>query len=161
MKILVVLSGLLVWGELFGQSSIRLANKEELLAYIAQDNGKAKVINFWATWCRPCVAELPYFQAMLKKYSPEKVEFLLVSLDFKKELTTRVLPFVERRGLVPYVWLLDEPNPDDWIDSVEPTWQGDIPATLFLNPTKNKRIFLAKEFSTQEDLEKQIQQLLD
>ncbi|MDW8288576.1 MAG: TlpA family protein disulfide reductase, partial [Flammeovirgaceae bacterium] len=98
---------------------------------------------------------------MLKKYSPKDVQFLFVSLDFAKELTTKVVPFVERRSLTPYVWLLDEPNPDEWIDHIEPTWQGDIPATLFLNPKKNKRIFLAKEFSTKEELEKQLQQLLD
>ncbi|MCS6833903.1 MAG: TlpA family protein disulfide reductase, partial [Flammeovirgaceae bacterium] len=98
---------------------------------------------------------------MLKKYSPKDVQFLFVSLDFAKELTTKVVPFVARRSLTPYVWLLDEPNPDEWIDHIEPTWQGDIPATLFLNPKKNKRIFLAKEFSTKEELEKQLQQLLD
>src|SRR5262245_56135521 len=75
-----------------------------------QDNDSVLVINFWATWCKPCVKELPNFEAAREEYKGKPVKFLLVSLDFKRELDARVIPFVKTKNLLSPVVLLDEPD---------------------------------------------------
>src|SRR6187431_1826690 len=68
------------------------------------------VINFWATWCKPCVQELPYFEELHKNYSASGVKVIMVSLDFKRELETRVKPFVQKNKMATEVLLLNEPD---------------------------------------------------
>ena len=55
------------------------------------------VMNFWATWCKPCIQELPFFEELYKNYSASGVKVVMVSLDFKRELETRVKPFVQKK----------------------------------------------------------------
>jgi thiol-disulfide isomerase/thioredoxin len=140
------------------QDMVKVVKKEDLLNYIQKEDGKAKVINFWATWCKPCILELPHFEEIKKKYAGKDIEFVLVSLDFSKDLQTKVIPFVNRKKLAIDVWLLDESNPDTWIDQISPDWQGDIPATLFIQQKKGVKLFEAKEF-TLEELEQRVKEL--
>ncbi|MDO8998836.1 MAG: TlpA disulfide reductase family protein [Bacteroidota bacterium] len=86
------------------------------------------VINFWATWCKPCVAELPSFDS-LSKVSNAKI--ILVSLDFKEDIEKKVNPFLQKKNIKLECVLLDEINGNDFINKVDPTWTGAIPATLF------------------------------
>ncbi len=118
------------------------------------------VVNFWATWCRPCVMELPAFEQNARQFRDRPVRFLLVSLDFREELKKKVVPFVQKRQLMSEVWLLDEPDYNAWIDKVDKSWEGDIPATLIFHGSRKKRTFLAQEL-TAEALEKQIIQHLN
>jgi thiol-disulfide isomerase/thioredoxin len=102
------------------------------------------VINFWATWCRPCVAELPHFEELNKNYARQKVRIILVSMDFVKDIEDRVIPFVKRMKLANTVWLLNEPDANSWIEKVDTGWSGALPATLILNPARAKRAFFEK-----------------
>jgi thiol-disulfide isomerase/thioredoxin len=108
------------------------------------DSDTTYVINFWATWCRPCVAELPHFEALNRNYASQKVRIVLVSMDFVKDIEDRVIPFVERMKLANTVWLLDEPDANSWIEKVDAGWSGALPATLILNPSRAKRAFFEK-----------------
>lgn len=90
------------------------------------------VVNFWATWCKPCVAELPAFQQLIEETADEPVRVLLVSLDFENQLEKRLLPFVEDRGLQNDVIYLGDTKTNAWIDRVSPEWSGAIPATILL-----------------------------
>ena len=110
---------------------------------------RLQVINFWATWCAPCIKELPYFET-LNKEAWNEVDITLVSLDFADEFEKRVLPFVEKRDLQSQVLLLDEIDYNSWIDKVDPSWSGAIPATLIINPSNGKRKFLEKELNEGE-----------
>ncbi len=103
------------------------SNIEPLLRY---NNDTTYVINFWATWCKPCVEELPYFQALHKAYEGQPVKVVLVSLDFPQKLESKLVPFVEARNLQPLVVALLDGRYNDWIDKVSPEWTGAIPATL-------------------------------
>ncbi|GAB4327197.1 MAG: hypothetical protein OHK0038_00890 [Flammeovirgaceae bacterium] len=141
------------------QDVVKIVKKEDLIEYIQKEDGKAKVINFWATWCKPCILELPHFEELKKRYEGENIEFVLVSVDFSEDLQTKVIPFVNKKKLAIDVWLLDESNPDIWIDAIEPKWQGDIPATLFVQQKKGIKVLEAKEF-TLEELEKRVKDLL-
>ena len=124
----------------------------------ARDHDTVLVINFWATWCKPCVKELPHFEAAREHFKDKPVKFLLVSLDFKRELDTRVTPFVKSKKIQAPVVLLDEPDYNSWINKVDSSWSGAIPGTLFID-TKGNRKFMETEFE-KEQLFKHIEAML-
>lgn len=86
------------------------------------------VVNFWATWCKPCVEELPLLEMYQKEHRAVKV--LLVSLDFKEELQTKVIPFLKKGMYSTECILLDETNGQTFIDAIDKRWSGAIPMTL-------------------------------
>lgn len=135
---------------------IKFRELEEYIATATDD--RVKVINFWATWCAPCVKELPFIDSLMYTYDPDKVEVLLVNLDFPDELT-KVNKFIQRKRIGSTVWLLDESDPNLFIDKVDPSWSGAIPATLLVRNSTAQRIFLEGEL-TKEELERHINKLL-
>jgi thiol-disulfide isomerase/thioredoxin len=116
------------------------------------DNGSdtTYVVNFWATWCGPCVKELPYFEALEKANQGKKFKVLLVSLDFVNQLESKVVPFLERKKLISEVVLMDEDRPNKWIPRVSEKWTGALPATLFVNTKKKTRHFHEGSFKEGE-----------
>ncbi len=116
-----------------------------LLARLDKGGDTTYVVNFWATWCGPCVHELHYFTELDSAYSGKKVKVILVSNDFKNEIQTKLVPFIERRKIKTEVLFLDETNDNEWIPKVDKDWQGNIPATLIRNTKKNYRHFLPRE----------------
>jgi thiol-disulfide isomerase/thioredoxin len=103
------------------------------------------VVNFWATWCAPCVKELPHFEAVSREYNEADVRFLLVSLDFPSQIEKQLIPFLKKNKIALSVSVMIEPDYNSWIDKVDPAWQGDIPATLFFNNNKKQRNFHSGE----------------
>jgi thiol-disulfide isomerase/thioredoxin len=143
-----------------GYSQVKVIKFPELQEYIVtRADDKVKVINFWATWCGPCVKELPFIDSLRYTYDPDKVEVLLVSLDFPDQLS-RVHTFLQRKKIGITVWLLDESDPNLFIDQVDPSWSGAIPATLLVRNSTAQRIFLEGEL-TKAELEKHINNLLN
>jgi thiol-disulfide isomerase/thioredoxin len=126
---------------------------EGLSHYLNQKNDTTYVVNFWATWCQPCVEELPHFEQINKKYKDNKVKVLLVSLDFGKDISTRLLPFINRKQLKSDIIVMRETDADSWIPKVDSTWTGALPATVIYN--KDMRKFYEKQF-TYAELEKEI-----
>ncbi len=129
-------------------------------AWKLADTDTVRVINFWATWCAPCVAELPSFEKLNKEYAGRKVEVILVSNDFKKQVETKVKPFVAKKKLKSRVVFMDESNPNNWIDRVSPDWSGAIPATLIIAKRKNQYLFFEKQL-TYEELEAAVRSVLE
>lgn len=139
----------------FGQ--VEVIKFDKLDSYLKNNEGtKPKVINFWATWCGPCIKELPYFEEIHKE---NKAEVLLVSLDFVENLD-RVNKFLDRKDISAKVWLLDEIDANSYIDKIDQRWSGAIPMTLIIDPVNNRKIFLEKEL-TRDELEKQINSLIN
>ncbi len=89
------------------------------------------IVNFWATWCVPCVKELPEFAKLEEKYKELPVKILLVSLDFKEELH-KIPLFIQRRKLKSEVVWLNETDANRFIPIIDNRWQGSIPATLLV-----------------------------
>jgi thiol-disulfide isomerase/thioredoxin len=102
-------------------------------------NDTLYLVNFWASWCTPCVDELPAFERIGKEYSEDKVKVLLVSLDFPKQIESRLMPFIEKNDIDSEVLVLNDPDANKWIDKVDPEWTGSIPATLIYS--RSDRIF--------------------
>ena len=116
------------------------------------------VINFWATWCKPCVEELPYFEKLYNNHQSEKVKIVLVSLDFPKQLETKLIPFVEEHKLKSDVVALTDIDFNTWIDKVSPEWSGAIPVTVVYNAAERK--FISEQFANYEELDAIVQSLL-
>lgn len=123
-----------------------------LESLLRTDDDRTYVVNFWATWCKPCIEELPYFEALQAEHGDE-VKVILVSLDFPDKLESQLKPFVEKRNIKAQVALLDDPYENEWIPKVDKSWSGAIPATLIFN--KSKRVFYEGSF-TQESLNEEI-----
>jgi thiol-disulfide isomerase/thioredoxin len=139
-------------------SSVKTYTYSELKPLLEKNDGKTYIVNFWATWCAPCVKELPYFEKIKKEYDDKNVEVLLVSLDFPKQVEKKLIPFINKRKLNSKVVLLDDINEDVWIKSIDENWSGAIPATLIYN--KNKRKFYEHSFDY-ETLEKELQTFIN
>ena len=110
------------------------------------------VVNFWATWCKPCIKEMPYFEAANQEYQNQPVQVVLVSMDAAQDLEKRVKPFVQKRNLQSRLLLLDETDANTWIDKLEPKWSGAIPATILFNNKRKQYEFVEREL-TQEELQ--------
>jgi len=121
------------------EAAVDVVNFEQLQQVLKSDTEHILVVNFWATWCLPCVAELPVFAELEEESADRNIRVLLVSLDFADQLNERLIPFVKKKGIRSEVLLLNEPDANKWIPQVDKTWSGAIPATLVLN--KGKRAF--------------------
>ncbi len=125
--------------------------------FLNQNDNKIHVINFWATWCAPCVKELPYFEKLNTEYGSKNVEVLLVSLDFPHLYDSKLKPFIKKKNIRSKVIALDDVDMNTWIPKVDEAWSGSLPATIIY---KNKeRKFFEKSF-TFEELEKEVKQFL-
>ena len=93
------------------------------------------VVNFWATWCKPCVEELPIFDSLSTEVQKQPIKVLLVNLDFI-EKQRKVKDFLRTKKITTECVLLDEINGNDYIDRVSPNWTGAIPATLIIKGTQ-------------------------
>ncbi|NVK51687.1 MAG: TlpA family protein disulfide reductase [Flavobacteriaceae bacterium] len=136
---------------------IKLYNYEQLAPLLAKKDAKTYVVNFWATWCKPCVKELPYFEKLYATYKKKNVEVVLVSLDFPNQVESRLIPFVKKKQLQSKVVLMADPDQDTWIPKIDKDWSGAIPATLIYN--KESRVFYEKSFHYDE-LEKEVLKFL-
>lgn len=129
------------------------------LEKIIKESKTPLLINFWATWCVPCIEELPYFQEEVKKHQADSVKLLLVSLDLKDQFPTKLSAFAEKRKYTyPILWL-NETNADYFCPKVDEKWSGSIPATLFINNKKGYRKFMEQQL-TRAQLQKEIMAIL-
>jgi thiol-disulfide isomerase/thioredoxin len=133
-----------------GDQNIEVIDVETLEKIIHEPTKTTRVINFWATWCKPCIEELPYFEALRKDPAFDQVEVILISLDFISDLDTRVRSFVSKKDIQSTVMLLDNTDYNSWIDKVDSSWSGAIPATLIINGKTRERKFIEKQFEEGE-----------
>lgn len=116
------------------------------------------IVNFWATYCIPCIEEIPYFQELVKKYETKGVQLLLVSLDFEDFYPSRIKKFADKQKFTaPIVWL-DETNADYFCPKIDSAWSGVMPATLFVNNKSGFRSFFEEQIP-REQLEVEILKL--
>ncbi len=131
----------------------------ELEKILNTPDNKLYVLNFWATWCAPCVKEISDFENAAKVYDPKKVSFIMVSLDFPSQIDKQLIPFLKKNNITLKVAVMMDVDYNSWIDKVDPKWQGDIPATLFFNNSKKSKYFHSGEV-TEPELEHYINSLL-
>ncbi len=121
--------------------------------FLNKKDDKIHVINFWATWCAPCVKEMPYFEKLNSEYSNRNVEVLLVSLDFPHLYDSKLKPFITEHKIKSKVIALNDADMNTWIPLINKDWSGSIPATIIY---KNDSIKFFEKSFTYEELEKEI-----
>ena len=151
------MEGVIKSSETVASIDLEVYDYKGLSPLLTTSSEKIYIVNFWATWCAPCVKELPYFEQMNSNYSDKNVEVILVSLDFPKKYDSSLKPFIKINELKSKVIALNDPNGNSWIPKISEDWSGSIPATLIFN--KNKRKFYEKSFSYDE-LETEVKQFL-
>ena len=129
---------------------IRVLNYEQLKPMLHKDNDTTYVVNFWATWCSPCMAELPYFLELDSLYRNHPMKLVLVSLDFRKDYIRKLQPFVVKKKLEDNVVVLEDNDANFWINDIDPTWGGAIPATLVYKG--KERTFYEQSFHQLDEL---------
>ena len=133
----------------YGQH-VSIIKFNQLKALMEKQNDTTYVFNFWATWCGPCVKEFPDFQKVAQDYSHKKFKLIFISLDFSKTFDRVLVPWVKKRNVKEDVYLLDEPDYNEWIDKVDPSWGGELPATLMINNRTGLHKIHPHEFTEQE-----------
>lgn len=113
---------------------VEILTFEQLQARMANQKQEIVVYNFWATWCKPCVEEMPAFEKLAADYKAKGLAVVFVSMDFKSK-HAKVVEFVAQKQLKNEVVLLNAPDYNAWIDKVSPEWSGAIPATLVVKKT--------------------------
>lgn len=118
--------------------------------YLKNTSDTLLVVNFWATWCKPCVEELPLFEQITKEFAGKKVKVVLVSLDFLKDKETKLIPFVAKRQLQSKVVLLSSKLNTTEIEQISKDWSGAIPMTIIHRGSTSTHLFFEKQFSENE-----------
>ncbi|MEQ8423186.1 MAG: TlpA disulfide reductase family protein [Cyclobacteriaceae bacterium] len=133
----------------------KMVKINDLEKMIEVKSDKIQVINFWATWCAPCIKELPFFEQMNASRDDVRVSLVSVDIDLDPD-PAKVHRFVARKKLKSDVYILNEENPNSWIDKIDENWSGAIPATLIVNNTTGKRKFVERELK-EGDLDRLIE----
>lgn len=149
MKKLLLLSALFL--------QIAKADAQDIPSYSADDlmarvtaNDTIYIINFWATWCVPCVKELPEFNKLTERYQGKPVKVLLVSLDFKDSYPAKLQAYVAKKKLLPDVVWFNETNANKFIPKIDDRWSGAIPATLIIDSKNNRRHFIEDSITDEQ-----------
>ena len=150
----IILAGLFfcVQGTAQGVQKVKITDVEK---YIADTKDTVLVVNFWATFCKPCNAELPFMHRLVEKYKGQKVKLLLVSIDLPAFFQAKIDDFVKKSNYTAPVFWLDETNADYYCPKIDPKWYGSIPATLFVNTRTGYRKFMEEEFK-EDEFEKEL-----
>lgn len=138
--------------------NLKVYDYDGLKPLINKADDKTHVVNFWATWCAPCIKELPYFEKINEEYKDKNVEVLLVSLDFPRQYEKKLMPFIKKRNIKSEVVCFDDVDQNRWIPDINEDWSGALPATIIYKGDKRK--FYERSF-TQEELENELKQFLN
>ncbi len=130
------------------EDAIEVVDFEGMYSKIDLSVDKTYVINFWATWCAPCVKELPHFEEVNNEYKNKNTEVILVSLDFPSQIESKLKPYLKKNKIKSRVILLDDSKMSSWIPKVSEQWDGGIPATLIVNSSNYN--FYPKPFDKEE-----------
>ena len=141
---ILLLSLILVTAASSRAQEIELISLNSLDLLIKTPDKKLKVINFWASWCRPCIMEMPHFEAIDKS----KATVYFVTLDHPEDIE-KARRMVQKNAIQSRVLLLNEKDADKYITAINKDWSGAIPATLFVDARGNK-YFHEKAFDKPE-----------
>ena len=146
--ITLVLLALLLSAQMLIAQKATVVKFDALEKILTTTSDQIQVVNFWATWCAPCVKELPLLEK-LNGRDDLNIKITLINLDYGDKLD-KVNAFMSRKNIRSQVLLLDEVDYNTWIDKVDKSWSGAIPATLIFNPKTGQRKFVEKELKEGE-----------
>jgi thiol-disulfide isomerase/thioredoxin len=147
--VLFALTGALLFGSAAQAQKIASYNSEQFLQRISNKD-TVYIVNFWATWCVPCVKELPAFNILHDLYKGKPVKVILMSFDFKEQYPEQLQNWVKKKKLRPEVVWFNESNPTTYIPKIAPEWEGGLPVTLLINNGNGARKVIPNEITADE-----------
>jgi thiol-disulfide isomerase/thioredoxin len=132
----------------------------EVVKRFSQNTDTVYVINFWATFCKPCVKEIPDFIKIANKYKSNNVKLLLVSLDLPSFFPKRIAAFAAKNKFNTNLAWLDETDADYFCPLIDSNWSGTIPATIIVNAKTGYKKFLEDEVKA-DDFEKELKKAFE
>ena len=141
--------------------NVELVTMDELANILNNTGDELIVSNFWATWCKPCVEEMPYFDKLQDEFKEDEARVIFVSIDDIKQ-AERVKTFVRQKQVRSQVMQVNEDNKtlSAWFSKVQGGWEGDIPATLFVRTDGDIKTFYTGRFDAYEELRAALYPLL-
>ena len=147
---------LLTWGSAtigaYSQT-VKVINLKEFEVLLNRKSDSIYVYNFFATWCKPCVKELPHFIKFSKDSIHSNINLTFINLDQPENVDDIVIPFLAKKKMNQTVYLLNNTNYALWMPRVDRRWGGSIPATFVINGSNNKRAFIEGEINYKELIE--------
>jgi thiol-disulfide isomerase/thioredoxin len=134
---------LLAVSSILAAQSYLKVNASQLEELLKQKNDTTYVFNFFASWCAPCIQELPELKAFAQEHAGEKVRLIFVSLDFEEDAEEALIPLLRKFEIIQPVWLLTETG-NRWITRIDKQWNGSIPATMVFNNQHKMRVFVTQ-----------------
>jgi thiol-disulfide isomerase/thioredoxin len=144
MKKILLLAALIIIYQITPAQQIKKMKMNELLKMI-DTSSTPLVVNFWASWCTPCIHEIPWFEKNVGAMADKKVKLILVSIDFPGEYPKNIAAFAKKNGYHSEIIWLNETDADEFCPKVDKSWQGAIPVTLMVNNQKKYRQFFNQQ----------------
>jgi Thioredoxin domain-containing protein len=146
---IILLAGCMLLASVCFSQEVKKVKITDVEAYI-QNSKRPMLVNFWATWCAPCVQEIPYFIETVKRYEADSVELVLVSLDFPSYYPKQVTSFIKQKNYEATFFWLNETNADYFCPIIDAKWDGTIPVTLFVNNKTGYRKFFNRALTDRQ-----------
>lgn len=124
----------------WSQNEIKIVKIEELKKVYVKPNDSTYIINFFATWCGPCMMEMPVLNKFYEEHQNTNIQLIFVSLD-NAGMIKKLPAKMKKLGVQAPVYLLNESNDFSWLPYIDKRWQGSIPATMVVNSQKNIKAF--------------------
>lgn len=140
--------------------SIPKLKMADVVRRMNQQNDTTYVINFWATFCKPCVEEIPVFLKVTEKYKTQKVKLILVSLDLPSFYPKRIADYVTKNKWKASIAWLSETNADIFCPMIDSGWSGAIPATIIVNAKSGYKKFWEGDMS-EAGFEKELKEAVE
>ena len=125
---------------------------------IAAHKGKVLLVDFWATWCKPCRAEMPELAKLDQKLRARGFELITISTD-EPEQEANALKVLKNDNVSAPSYLRKAADDDKFADAIDPKWGGALPA-LFLYDRAGKKVRSFIGETPVKDLEAAIEKIL-
>lgn len=132
-----------------GSQLVKPIDENGLQQRLRQARGKVVLLNFWATWCDPCVEEFPDLMKITQEFRPHGLEVILVSIDEPEDLEKKVNPFLQTQGVAWPTYFKKTRDDEVFINAIDQKWSGAIPATFIYDSNG----ILAKRFIARQSYE--------
>jgi len=134
---IAILACLILAGLTHGQDIKPISKTDDIKSIMDANKGKVVLLNFWATWCKPCVKEFPDLVKLQNNYKDKGFVLVFISADMPEEIKSKVTPFLNQEKVDFTTYYIGSDKPEDIINYVDKDWQGAIPSTYIYDKDGN------------------------